>query len=270
KRMGVEIDYYPPATGADITDWMKPNTKVVFAEAPSSNCFQMMDVPAVTKAAHDANEDVVVMMDNTYATPLYFRPLDHGCDISIHALTKYPSGHSDLLLGACSMNKRTAARVADTNNTLGLCVGPDTVQLVLRGMKTMGIRLRHQETSVNHLAQWLDSRAEIERVMHPALPSHPGHEIWKRDFKGSAGLFSIVLATKDDVKAAAFVDALQLFGLGYSWAGHESLAVLPDFSDRTCSAPTDHGIVVRLQIGLENVEDLQADIEQAFSAAGLT
>ncbi|MEN0088713.1 MAG: PLP-dependent transferase, partial [Pseudomonadota bacterium] len=122
---------------------------------------------------------------------------------------------------------------------------------------------------VNHLAAWLDARSEVARVMHPALPSDPGHAIWKRDFTGSAGLFSIVLDTKDDAKAVAFVDALQLFGLGFSWAGHESLAVLPDFSDRTCSAPTDEGIVVRLQIGLENVEDLQADIEQAFSAAGL-
>lgn len=270
QRMGVEIEYFPPATGANIAQYMKPNTKVVFAEAPSSNCFQMMDVPAVAKAARAANPDVVVMMDNTYATPLYFKPLDHGCDISIHALTKYPSGHSDLLLGACSMNKRTAARVADTNNTLGLCVGPDTVQLVLRGLKTMSLRLRHQEASVNLLATWLDAKPEVARVMHPALPSDPGYEIWKRDFSGSAGLFSIVLNTSDDAKASAFVDALQLFGLGYSWAGHESLAVLPDFSDRTCSAPVDEGTVVRLQIGLENVEDLQADIEQAFSAAGLS
>ncbi|MEO0635925.1 MAG: cystathionine beta-lyase [Pseudomonadota bacterium] len=270
KRMGVEVDYYPPAIGGDITGWMKPNTKVVFAEAPSSNCFQMMDVPAVASAAHVANTDVVVMMDNTYATPLYFKPLDHGCDISIHALTKYPSGHSDLLLGACSMNARTAERVAETNNALGLCVGADEIQLVMRGLKTMGLRLRHQEASANHLANWLDGLNEVIRVMHPALPSDPGHEIWKRDFGGSCGLFSFVLNTEDPQKAAAFVDALQLFGLGYSWAGHESLVVLPDFSDRTCSAPTDGGTVVRLQIGLENVEDLQADIEQALSAAGLS
>jgi len=269
KRLGIEFDYFPPETGAEIIDWLKPNTKVVFTETPGSNCFKMMDVPLVTKTVKAANPNIVVMMDNTWATPLYFRPLDHGVDITIHALTKYPGGHSDLLLGSVSSNATWAEQMKNTHNALGLCVGSDEVQLVLRGLKTMAMRLRHHQKSGIEIAQWLETLPQVARVMHPALPSDEGYDIWKKDFSGAGGLFSIALKTNDDALGCKFVEALELFGIGYSWGGHESLALIPDFSDRVVSKPQDAGVIVRLQIGLEDVDDIKADIAQAFELAGL-
>ena len=265
-RMGVEVAYYDPLVGAGIAALMKPNTRVVFTESPASNTFEVQDVTAIARAAHERG--AVVMMDNTWATPLYFRPLDHGVDISIHALTKYPAGHSDVLLGSVSANERCWGRLQATHTALGCCAAPDDVYQVLRGLRTMGVRLDRHEKSALELARWLESRPEVSRVLHPGLESHPGHAIWKRDFSGATGIFSIVLKGGDTAAAHAFLDALEIFGLGYSWGGYESLAVHANLDDRTVAAAPSEGPVMRLQIGLEDVEDLKADLERALAAAG--
>ena len=265
KKLCVEIDYYPPDLGAGISSWMKPNTKVVFTESPGSNTFEMQDIPAIAKAAHAGG--AIVMMDNTWATPLFFKPLDHGVDISIHAATKYPSGHSDILMGTVSANKACAHQLRESLITLGICVGPDDAYQILRGLRTMGIRLeRHQQTTLA-LAEWLETDSRVARVLHPALPSFPGHDLWKRDFCGSSGIFSIVLNGGGKKEAHAFLDALEIFGLGYSWGGYESLAVHVWLGDRVHSKAPSEGPVIRLQIGLEDAVDLRADIERGLTAA---
>jgi cystathionine beta-lyase len=265
KRLGVEVEYYDPLIGAGIAGLMKPNTKVVFTESPGSNTFEMQDIPAIAKAAKARG--AVVMMDNTWATPLYFRPLDHGVDISIHASTKYPAGHSDVLLGTVSANAETWEQLKATHYTMGCCAGPDDVYQVLRGMRTMGVRLERHQQNALEVARWLEGKSGVDRVLHPALESFPGHDIWKRDFSGSSGLFSIVLAGGGKEKAHAFLDALEIFGLGYSWGGYESLAVHVSLADRTIARGDYAGPVLRLQIGLENPEDLIADLEKGLAAA---
>ncbi|RST82799.1 cystathionine beta-lyase [Aquibium carbonis] len=265
KRLGVEITYYDPHVGAGIAALMKPNTKVVFTEAPGSNTFEMQDIPAIAEAAHAGG--AVVMMDNTWATPLYFRPLDHGVDVSIHAATKYPAGHSDVLLGTVSANTACWEPLHETFLTLGCCAAPDDVYQVLRGLRTMGVRLdRHQKSALS-LARWLEGQPGVSQVLHPALESHPGHAIWKRDFSGASGIFSIVLDGGGTKKAHAFLDALNIFGLGYSWGGYECLAVRVWLGDRTVAKGDYEGPVLRLQIGLEDVEDIQADLTRALAAA---
>lgn len=265
KRMGVEVEYYEPELGADIASRMKATTKVVFTESPGSNTFEMQDIPAIVEAAHAGG--AVVMMDNTWATPLFFKPLEHGVDISIHAATKYPAGHSDVLSGTVSANEKCWERLYDTYLTLGVCAGPDDVYQVLRGLRTMGVRLERHQQSALEIAQWLEGRHDVARVLHPALPSHPGHEIWKRDFSGASGIFSIVLNGGGKEQAHAFLDALEIFGLGYSWGGFESLAVHVSLGDRVVAKAPEEGPVIRLQIGLEDVEDLKADIDKALAAA---
>lgn len=264
KRLGVEVEYYAPRIGAGIARLMKPNTKVVFTEAPGSNTFEMQDIPAIAEAAHAGG--AIVMMDNTWATPLYFKPLDHGVDISIHAATKYPAGHSDVLLGTVSANADCWDQLWDTYLTMGVCSAPDDVYQVLRGLRTMGVRLERHQKSALELARWLETRDEVAQVLHPALESHPDHAIWKRDFSGSSGIFSIVLASGGEREAHALLDALRLFGLGYSWGGYESLAVHVHLGDRTVSKVDYPGPVIRLQIGLEDVADIKADIEAGLDA----
>lgn len=271
KRYGVETEYFDPAIGAGIEALIRPNTKLVHLEAPASNTFEMIDVGAVSRIAK--KHGCIVTMDNTWATPLYFRPLDHGVDISMHAATKYPSGHSDVLMGLVSANKETWAQLEACNRNLGLCGSPDDAYMILRGLRSMGVRLAHHEKSALDVAQWLEGRADVRSVLHPALPSFPGHDIWKRDFKGASGVFSFVLKGvegNEDLnrkKAAAFVDALTYFGLGYSWGGYESLAVHVWLGDRRIrKGPTD-GPLIRLQIGLEDIADLKADLEKGFAAA---
>jgi cystathionine beta-lyase len=207
------------------------------------------------------------MMDNTWATPLYFRPLDHGVDISIHAATKYPAGHSDVLLGTVSANPATWERLREAFFTLGCCAGPDDVYQVLRGLRTMGVRLERHQRSALDIAGWLERQPGVAAVLHPALESHPGHALWKRDFGGSSGTFSFVLASGGAPAAHAFLDALGIFGLGYSWGGYESLAVPVNLIDRTIAKGPYPGAVIRLQIGLEDVEDLKADIARGLEAA---
>ncbi|MCO5157094.1 MAG: cystathionine beta-lyase [Aquamicrobium sp.] len=264
-RMGVEVEYYDPLVGAGIAGLMKPDTKVVFTESPASNTFEIQDIPAIARAAHARG--AVVMMDNTWATPLYFRPLDHGVDISIHALTKYPAGHSDVLLGSVSANERCWEQLAATNQALGNCAAPDDSYQVLRGLRTMGVRLERHQRGALEIARWLEGQAGVARVLHPALESFPGHALWKRDFTGASGIFSVVLAGGGRERAHAFLDALSIFGLGYSWGGYESLAVHVNLEDRTVGAGAYEGPVMRLQIGLEDAADLKADLEAALAAA---
>lgn len=265
KRLGVEVEYYDPAAGGGIAALMRPNTKVVFTESPGSNTFEMQDIPAIARAAHEGG--AVVMMDNTWATPLFFRALDHGVDITIHAATKYPAGHSDVLLGTVSANEATWPRLREAHLTLGCPAGPDDVYQVLRGLRTMGVRLKHHEASALDIARWLEVQPGVAQVLHPALPGFPGHDIWKRDFSGSSGIFSAVLDGGGQKQAHAFLDALEIFGLGYSWGGYESLAVHVSLADRTVAKGDYPGPILRLQIGLEDVEDLKADIARGLAAA---
>ncbi len=268
-RLGVEVEYYDPEIGADIERLIRPNTKLVHTEAPGSNTMEMQDIRAISDAAH--KHDCVVTIDNTWATPLYFKALDFGADVTIHAATKYPSGHSDILMGTVSANAKHWPTLSEANITLGICGAPDDSYQILRGLRTMGLRLEHHYKSALSVARWLEARNDVARVLHPALESFPGHALWKRDFKGASGVFSFVLPApsreKVKPKAHAFLDALQLFGLGWSWGGYESLAVHVNLDDRKIrKGPTD-GAVIRLQIGLENVEDITADLERGFAAA---
>ncbi|RIY03215.1 cystathionine beta-lyase [Aureimonas flava] len=264
KRMGIETEYFDPAVGPGLANLMRPNTRVVFLEAPGSNTFEMMDVAEAASIARSGG--AVSMLDNTWATPLHFRPLEHGVDLSIHALTKYPGGHSDLLMGSVSATRETFGRLRDAQMQLGINVSAEDAYMVFRGLKTMDLRINAHEASALTLARWLEQRADVARVLHPALPSFPGHELWRRQIGRSTGLFSFVLDGGGRTEAAAFLDALSLFGLGYSWGGFESLAVEVDLSDRRLATAPPEGPVIRLQVGLEDVADLQADLERGFAA----
>jgi cysteine-S-conjugate beta-lyase len=265
KRFAVETTYYDPLVGADIARLFKPNTRVVFVEAPGSQSFEMQDIPAIAKAAHERN--AVVLMDNTWATPLYFRAFEKGVDLSIQAGTKYIGGHSDIMFGCVSANAATLPALKDTVYSMGQCVGPDDMYLALRGLRTLGVRLdRHFESGLR-VARWLEQRPEVLRVMHPALESDPGHKIWKRDFTGACGLFSVVFKPTSEQSVHAFLNELALFGLGYSWGGFESLAILFDCTEyRTATKWAPGGPTVRLHIGLEDPDDLIADLDRGFSA----
>ena len=264
-RLGVTTTYYDPGIGGAIAELILPNTRAVYLESPGSLSFEMQDVPAIAKAAHA--KGALVLMDNTWATPLYFRPLDYGVDLVIQAGTKYIGGHSDVMLGTVSANAATVAALKNTVRLTGLCEGPDDVYLGLRGLRTLGVRLdRHYESGLA-VARWLEGRSEVLRMLHPALPSHPGHAIWKRDFTGASGLFSMVLKPVPKKAYHAFVDTLELFGIGASWGGYESLAIPFDCAPlRTATRWEPGGPTVRFHIGLEAVEDLLADLERGFAA----
>lgn len=264
-RLGIDVEYYAPEIGAGIDRLIRPNTKVVFTESPGSNTFEMQDIPAIAEKARAAG--AIVMMDNTWATPLFFRPLDHGVDISIHAATKYPSGHSDILFGTVSANERTWQTLREATLTLGICAAPDDAYQILRGLRTMGVRLAAHQKSALEIARWLEHQPQVAAVLHPALESHPGHAIWKRDFCGASGIFSFVFAAGGTKEAHAFLDALKLFGLGYSWGGYESLAVHVQLGDRKLAKGNYPGPVIRLQIGLEDTADLISDIRNGLQAA---
>jgi cystathionine beta-lyase len=265
KRFGVTTSYFDPLIGGDIAAQFKPNTRAVFVEAPGSLTFEMQDITAIAAVAHD--KGATVLMDNTWATPLYYRALDFGVDLSIQAGTKYIGGHSDLMLGTVSANSATVANLKQTVRLSGLCEGPDDVYLGLRGLRTMAVRLeRHYESGVK-VARWLEQRPEVLRMLHPALESHPGHALWQRDFTGASGLFSMVLKPVPQKAVFAFLDTLQLFGIGASWGGYESLAIPFDCTPiRTATKWQPGGPTVRFHIGLEAVEDLLADLEGGFAA----
>jgi len=268
-RFGIEVEYYDPAAGGQIEALFRANTKLVHTEAPGSNTFEMQDIPAIAEVAH--RHDAVVTMDNTWATPLYFKPLDFGVDVSIQASTKYPAGHADVLMGTISANAKHWRKLRNANGALGFCGTPDDAYRVLRGLRTMGIRLDRHQANALAVAKWLEGRDDVARVLYPALQSFPGHDIWKRDFKGAGGVFSFVLKTNRKegfrLRAQKFLDGLSLFGLGYSWGGYQSLALVVDLSDRRVFQPPQEGPVIRLQIGLEDVGDLIADLERAFTVA---
>ena len=223
KRLGIETTYYDPAIGAGIETLMRPNTKAVLTELPGSLSFEIQDIPAIAEVAHA--HGACVIMDNTWATPLFFPPHAHGVDMAVEAGTKYLSGHADLLIGLVSANEAWFKRLHRTADMMAIPPGSEDVFLALRGLRTMELRLREAERQGLALARWLKSRPEVLSVIHPALSDHPGHAIWKRDFSGSSGLFSIVLKPVSKAAVAAFLDGLELFGLGYSWGGYESLAI---------------------------------------------
>jgi cystathionine beta-lyase len=263
-RLGVRITYYDPLIGAGIERLITKKTKVVFTESPGSQSFEVQDIPAIAEAAHAA--DAVVILDNTWATPLYFKPFAQGADVSIQAATKYIVGHADAMLGAITATEQASRAVERAHEDLGLCPGPEDVYLGLRGLRSLGVRLERHQKSALELARWLAERPEVARVIHPALPSDPGHAIWKRDFTGSSGLFSIVLKPVPHEKVAAMVDGLSLFGMGYSWGGFESLILPFDPSAyRTATVWKAEGPALRLHVGLEDVDDLKADLEAGFA-----
>jgi cystathionine beta-lyase len=264
-RYGVETTYYDPLAGAGIDKLFKSNTRAVLVEAPGSQSFEMSDIPAIAEVAHA--HGAVVVNDNTWATPLYFRSLDKGVDVSIQAVTKYIGGHSDIMFGAVAANARGWPQVAEAAHHLGLCAGPDDVFLALRGLRTLSVRLARHQQSALAIARWLQDRPEVLRVLHPALETDPGHAIWKRDFTGSTGLFSILLKPVAEKAVDAFLDALKLFGMGYSWGGFESLVIPFDCTDyRTATTWSPGGPALRLHIGLEDVDDLKADLARGFEA----
>jgi cysteine-S-conjugate beta-lyase len=265
RRKGVETTYYDPLIGDGIATLMKSNTRAVFVEAPGSLSFEVQDVPTIAAAAHA--KGAVVLMDNTWATPLYFHAFHKGVDLSIQAATKYIGGHSDVMLGTVSANPATWERLSETVHALGLCVGPDDIYLGLRGLRTMGVRLAHHHQAGLKVARWLAARPEIARVLHPALESCPGHAVWRRDFSGASGLFSIVFKPVAQSAVNAFVNELRLFGIGASWGGFESLAIPFDCTSiRTATKWMPGGPTVRLHIGLEDVDDLIGDLEGGFAA----
>lgn len=263
KRLGVETTYYDPLIGSDIDKLFRPNTRLVLVEAPGSQTFEMQDIPAIATAAHAKN--IWVMADNTWATPLYCKPLALGADVSIQAATKYIVGHADAMLGAITVNARAAKLVDNAKEALGTCPGSEETYLGLRGMRTLAVRLERHQRSGIAVAEWLQSRPEVDRVLHPALPDDPGHAIWKRDFTGACGLFTAVLKPIPENALAAFLDGLKFFGMGYSWGGYESLVVPFDPTPyRTATRWRGPGPALRFHVGLEAVDDLIADLAAGF------
>ena len=266
--MGVETVYYDPLLGRDIEDLMLPNgDSVLFAEAPGSNTFEMPDLEAHLAAARAKQN--LTMIDNTWATPLIYKPIPAGFDFSIQAGTKYYGGHSDVLIGSISASERAWRQLRTTHGNLGLQAGTEEIALTLRGIRTLQVRLDRHEASALAVARWLEAQPFVSRVLHPALPSDPGHARWQRLFGGrSSGLFAFELAG-DQEQARTLLNTLSLFGLGYSWGGYESLAVIANLSDCRTACPWVGGPVIRLSIGLETVDDLTADLARGAKAAGL-
>ena len=265
KRLGVEVTYYDPLLGEAVAEHFRPNTKVVFTEAPGSQSFEMQDIPAIARVAHERG--ALVMMDNTWATPIFFDSHAAGVDLTIQAGTKYYAGHSDVLIGTVSARTpELYKQLRATWETLGVIVAPEDAFLTLRGIRTMHLRLKEQQQAGLEMARWLQQRPEVKRVLHPALPDDPGHAIWKRDFTGASSLFSIVLNPAPHKALGAMLDHLALFGMGASWGGYESLALPFDCAPyRTATRWSPGGPCVRIHIGLEDVEDLKEDLDAGFA-----
>lgn len=262
-RLGVETTYYDPVIGAGIAKLFKPNTRLVLVESPGSQTFEVQDIPAIAAVARAKN--IWLLADNTWASPLFCKPLALGADVSIQAATKYVVGHADGNLGAVTANARAAKYIDNAKEALGTCPGSEETYLALRGLRTLDVRLQRHMTSGLRVAKWLEARPEVERVIHPALPNHPGHAIWQRDFSGASSLFSVVLKPVREKALAAFLDGLKLFGMGYSWGGYESLVIPFDpTSYRTATPWREAGPALRFHIGLEAVEDLEADLTAGF------
>lgn len=263
KRCGVETTYYDPLIGEGIARLIRPNTRVVYCEAPGSLTFEMQDIPAIAAAAH--RHGAFVLMDNTWATPYLFRSFEHGVDVSIHAATKYIGGHSDIMLGAVICNEASFMTVREGSAEIGHSAAPDDVFFALRGMRTLSVRLERHQRNALEVAQWLQTRPEVSRVLYPALPEDPGHAIWKRDFLGACGLFGVVLKPAPQEAVHAFIDALDLFGIGASWGGFESLIEPANPARiRTATRWQAEGPLVRIHVGLEDPQDLIADLAQGL------
>lgn len=269
QRFGVEVTFYDPNLGPGIEALLRPNTRLIWAESPGSVTLEVQDIPAMCKVAHRAG--AMVVLDNTWSAGILFDAFEHGVDVTMQALTKYVGGHSDLLLGSVTArDKQIFDRLGAAQQLIGTAVSPDDASLALRGLKTLAVRLRAIGAAALDLAQWLAERPEIERILHPALASCPGHELWKRDFTGSSGVFSIVFRKEFSKKQVlSFVDALELFEIGYSWAGVTSLAVAYDFHGNNNRPDYGHRIV-RLNIGLEDTEDLREDLSHALEVLNKT
>ncbi|CAH1651239.1 Putative cystathionine beta-lyase [Hyphomicrobiales bacterium] len=265
-RYGVEVTYYPPEIGAGIAALIKPNTRVVYCESPGSGSFEIQDIPAIAAVAHEAG--AMVVLDNTWASPLYFKPFEHGVDVSIQAATKYIVGHSDAELGSLTATEEAYPLVKRQAMRLGICVGPDDCYLGMRGLRTLATRLPRHQDSAMRIARWLQEQPEVEQVLYPALPGAPGHEIWKRDFLGATGLFGVALREGIASESMiAMLDNRKLFKIGFSWGGYESLLMPSDPAHSHPNTPWRYkGPCFRVNVGLEHVDDLLADLEAGFEA----
>lgn len=262
-RLGVETTYYDPTIGERIGTLIKPNTRLIFVESPGSQTFEVQDIPAIAKIARSKN--LWLVADNTWSSPLFCQPISLGCDVSIQAATKYIVGHADAMLGSVTANARASKYIDNAKEALGTCPGSEETYLGLRGLRTLDVRLQRHMASGLAIASWLEERPEIARVIHPGLPSHPGHALWARDFSGASGLFAAVLKPVSQSALAAFLDHLRLFGMGYSWGGYESLVIPFDPKGyRTATKWIDPGIALRFHIGLDSVDDLKADLGAGF------
>ncbi len=261
--LGIEVEYYDPLIGGGIAKLLRENTGAVFCESPGSLTFEMQDIPAIAAAAHA--RDIPVLADNTWVTPYFASPFELGIDISIHAGTKYIGGHSDLMIGVVTTNERYWKPVRQTVYDYGYSVSPDDCYQALRGLRTIGVRLKQQMQNALKVARWLEAQPEVSRVLFPALESDPGHALWKRDYRGASGLFSVVFKAIDDAAVARFANALKLFGIGSSWGGFESLiTVVHAAAYRTATRWQPEGPAVRLHIGLEDPDDLIADLKHGL------
>jgi cystathionine beta-lyase len=261
---GIEIEYYDPLIGSGIGKLIKPSTRVVFCEAPGSLTFEMQDIPAIAAVARARG--IPVLADTTWGTPYFFRSFEKGVDVSIHAATKYIAGHSDVVMGMIVTTEQHWLTVRRAVADYGYGVSPDDCYLALRGLRTIGVRMKQQLANALHVAHWLKSRREVQRVIYPALEGDPGHALWKRDFSGAASLFSFVLAAGERA-ATAFINSLEIFGIGSSWVGFESLAIVAPIAPyRTVTKWDPGGPTIRLHIGLEDPDDLIADLERGFAA----
>jgi len=264
-RYGIQVTYFAPMLGEDIAGLIQPNTRLVYAEAPGSSTFEVQDIPALARAAHA--HGALLMLDNTWATPLFFKAFEHGVDISIHAATKYLVGHSDAMLGVIVTTEPLYAGVRETVRQLGYIASADDAYLGLRGLRTLGVRLRQHQSSALTVARWLQQRPEVAQVLHPALPGASGHAIFQRDFLGSTGLFGVVLKPAPEPLINTFLESLRLFAMGASWGGFESLIRT---QQRHPTAQIAAGVLLRLHVGLEAVEDLIADLQQALEHLSVT
>src|SRR3989344_1449413 len=265
KRYGVETTYYDPLVGAGIAELIRPETKLIFLESPGSLTFDVQDIPAIVAVARARG--VLTMLDNTWATPLLFPALAHGVDVTMMSLTKYVGGHSDAMMGSLTATKAVWPRLRSAAYQLGQAVSPADCALMLRGVRPLDVRLARHQASALTVAEWLAARADVGRVLHPALAGDPGHTIWARDFTGASGLFGFTLKGSDEAGRTRFIEALSHFGIGFSWGGYESLVVPSNPADiRTATVWTDPDPLLRLSIGLEDPADLIADLERGFAA----
>ena len=264
KRLGVAASYYDPLAGGGIAALVRPETRAILLESPGSLSFEVQDVPAIVAVAQ--GHGIATIMDNTWATPLLFQPIAHGVDFSMQALTKYVAGHSDVMMGAVATTAKWLPRLKSTSYRLGHCVSPDDAYLALRGLRTLGLRMRQHGTSALAVARWLSGHPAVARVLHPALPACPGHVVWARDFAGASGLFGFVLKQGRRADTAALIDGLRHFGIGFSWGGFESLILPADLAPlRTATRFDAPGPLLRLSIGLEDPADLIADLDAGLA-----